>query len=64
MTLGASLSAAAAPIGAFVAAVLVAVAIFYVLKKAGDFLIDTWFDLGKKTESWASTEENKIEGRK
>ena len=64
MTLGASLSAAAAPIGAFVAAVLVAVAIFYVLKKAGDFLIDTWFDLGKKTESWASTEDNKIEGRK
>ena len=64
MGLGAAMSAAAAPIGAFVAAVLVAVAIFYVLKKAGDFLIDTWFDLGKKTESWASTEENKIEGRK
>ena len=64
MTMGAALSAAAAPIGAFVAAVLVAVAIFYVLKTAGDFLIDSWFDLGKKTESWASTEDNKIEGRK
>ena len=60
----AGLSAMAAPIAAFVATALVLVGVFYLIKKAGDGLIDMWFQLEKKSKSWASTEENKIEGRK